>query len=147
MKDYFITLILVCAVSAVATAISPEGKSKKYVQFLLGVVIMTVLISPFRTVRDLNLSLPDLPDGAVGDTENPIWEATETALREAICSRFGFERGWVGVSVTGELAGEQTVIREVRVTLRGEAGEQRTAVLAYVKAQVRTECEVTVNVG
>ena len=147
MKDFFVTLILVCAVSAVATAISPEGKSKKYLQFLLGVVIMTVLISPFRTIRDLDFTLPELPDGTVEDTENPIWEATAIALREAVCSAFDFERGWVSVSVTGELSEEETVIRRVRVTLHGEAKDQRAAVLAFVKAQVRTDCEVTVHVG
>lgn len=147
MSEYFAMLVGVCAVAAIAASISPGGRIGKYIDLLLSLLILLVLLSP---LGNLSEELPDLelPDAEIVYPEaSPVWEATEVALAEAICAEFDLARGWVLVSVKGEMAGETASLEKIEVTLSSSAKEKAEAVAQYIRQNVRGECEVVVYVG
>ncbi len=147
MNTYFVTLISVCAVAAIAGTVAPTGRQGKYIDLILSLLILLVLLSPLVSLGDSLPSLPDLEEEEVFPEASPIWEATEVSLREAVVQAFGFERGWVVISVTGEIREGAADITKVEVTLTEEAKKQSEAVRRYLLAQIRGECEVVVHVG
>ena len=148
MKAYFITLIMVSATSVVASSISAEGKTKKYIDLLLGFIILLALLSP---LKELEVLIPPLPDISSPEEEvspaDPVWEATEVALRSAICEAFSLSEGWVLVDVSGTLTDTGASIQRVTVTLSEQAKRHKEAVEQYLSLQIKTDCEVRVYVG
>ena len=147
MSGYFGMLVGVCAIAAIAATVAPEGRLGKHIDLLLSLLILLVLLSPLGNLSEKlpALSLPN--EEEVYPEASPIWEATEVALSEAICTEFGFARGWVLVSVTGEIVGEDAYIKQIEVILSASAREKTREVREYILSNVRGECEVVVYVG
>jgi hypothetical protein len=147
MKTYIITFLLVCGASAVAALLSPGGKIKKYIQFILSVVTLTAMFSPLTTLSDnLENPFPDVPitDGESG--EHGLLLATEESLRGVICTQFELPKNEVLVEIIGEVSASGEVdIRRIVVTLLGDSTRYREGVRTYLKGH--TTCEVEVHVG
>ena len=147
MSEYFAMLVGVCAVAAIAATIAPGGRIGKHIDLLLSLLILLVLLSP---LGNLSEELPDLelPNTEITYPEaSPIWEATEVALSEVICAEFNLARGWVLVSVTGEIVGEEVYSRKVTIKLSSDAREKREEVERYIRQNIRGDCEVVAYVG
>ncbi len=144
MKAYLTTLLLVCAVSAIATAISPEGRQKTYIQFVLGIVVLTVILAPIA--GDFGeLTLPQLPSAEGEADVSPVFRATEVALREAIAEQFRIPSGWITVEVLGTFEEEQLQIQKVNVTLREGAKSYGEEIELYLKGAIQGGCEIFVR--
>jgi len=146
IRGYLVTLITVCSVTAIASAVAAEGKSKKYVNFVLSVVVLLVLIAPLTKWDALPFDLP-LPDSTTAEaTGDAVFRVTETALKQEIAASFSLDPDTVTVTVRGHV-GDTAAVEAVTVALRGDAVRHVGEIRAYLAREIRGNCEVTVYVG
>ena len=141
-------MILAVGVAAVASLLTPEGKLKREVHFLLALVVVASLLSPLNA--EIEWKSPFVSDsaGVSGvEDENAALTAAALALRARITAEFSLSEEEVGVSVGGKVSevGDLTV-RRVTVVLSGESAAARLSVLEYLQKEL-TGIEVTVYVG
>lgn len=155
MKGYLVSMVLTLGVAALASLITPEGKTKKYMHFLLSLAVVTVLVTPLiGGLADFS-ALTELGTAGTGDsqTENPsaesedaVFSAVSLVLRERLVEDCALTPSEVAVTVGGKIDASGSVcVSRVTVTLSGKSAAKRLAVLDYLKENL-TECEVRVYV-
>lgn len=147
MTGTLTVLLLTAAVSALASALAPEGKTKKYVQFALSCLTLLILLS---AIPDLGTLLPDLPETGETDSngecaETAVLGATEQGLATAVCGEFSLPGGAVTVTVFSEGSGDSFTLKSVSAVLNTEHSVYRDAVERYLREATGLECEVTVR--
>lgn len=150
MKTYVVTVILVCALGAIASLITPEGKMKKQVGFLISLMTLCAILAPLGNLTfegDGDEWLEDLFPSYEGELgENWLLLATEEELRGHLCETFSLPREEVLVEVIGSCLDTGDVeIERVVVTLNGDSTREREGVRAYLAKHIF--CEVEVHVG
>lgn len=155
MKGYLVSMVLTLGVAALASLVTPEGKTKKYMHFLLSLAVVTVLVTPLIGGLTEFSALSDLGTTGAGDsqTENPAAEsedallsAVSLVLRERLVEDCALTPSEVAVTVGGKTDAKGDVrVSRVTVTLSGKSAAKRLAVLDYLKENL-TECEVRVYV-
>ena len=143
-------MVLTVGVAAVASLLTPEGKLRRDVHFLLALAIVAALLSPLGTgIRWTQPSLSDSGSSTYAgeEDENAALTAAALSLRSHLAAEFSLAEEEIGVSVGGKVtdAGELSV-RRVTVVLSGESAGARLPVLEYLQAEL-TGIEVTVYVG
>lgn len=156
MQVYLTTVILVCSVAAIASALAAEGKTKKHVRFLLSLIVMLVLLSPLVNLTSDGWDLQDFSwiagnhaDGEQdGERGEVLLRAAANALSDALCGDLNIPAAEVKLGIDGEVDDDgQVRITRVTVTLSGDAAARREAVRAYLKRQMKCDCEVRVYVN
>ena len=150
MKNYVVTVILVCALGAIASFIAPEGKIKKHFAFLLSTITLCAILSPLGS-----LVLTGEGDGWLQDIfpsyqenlgENWLLLVTEEEIQKNLCDTFGLPEEEVLVEVIGTcLDTGEVKLERVVVTLNGDSTREREGVRAYLGTHIL--CEVEVHVG
>ncbi len=146
VRVYLTTLLVVASVTAVASALAAEGKSKKYVNFILSLVVMLVLLAPLGEVME-NIMTGDIPttDHTEEVTGDALLRVTEEVMKTTIVSEMGLLADEVTIEIRGCVTGSGEVdISEITVTLTGEARHARERVWLYLREQ--TDCPVRVNI-
>lgn len=155
MKGYLVSMVLTLGVAALASLVTPEGKTKKYMHFLLSLAVVTVLVTPLIVgLADLS-ALTELGTAGAGDrqTENPsaesedaVLSAASLVLRDRLVESCSLSPSEVAVTVGGKPDENGSVrVARVTVTLSGKSAAKRLAVQGYLKENL-TECEVRVYV-
>ncbi len=148
-RAYLTVLLTVAAVTAVASAIAAEGKLKKYVNLILSLVVLITMLAPLGDIiRDMTVQDPlPLPDvGAENSAADTLLEVTADTLKGELCRRLLLSADEVQVHIDGSVDREGTVtLRQITVTLTGDARMARERVWAYLAAD--TDCEVRVAIA
>ena len=107
MRRFVVTLIGTAAVSALIDSFVPDGGSelKKYLRYLIGLVILLVLLSPLR-------ELAGLIPSALKDAEDALRDVSTAAqanaivgmhIEKAVCDKFSLEPDEIDVTYDGTL--------------------------------------------
>lgn len=155
MKGYLVSMVLTLGVAALASLITPEGKTKKYMHFLLSLAVVTVLVTPLigGLANFSTLTEPGTADAGDSQTENPsaesedaVLSAVSLVLRDRLVESCSLSSSEVAVTVGGKTDASGAVrVSRVTVTLSGKSAAKRLTVLGYLKENL-TECEVRVYV-
>ncbi len=149
VKNYLMTLLTVAAVTAVASCLTAEGKTKKYVHFILALVIMLVVTAPLGSliweVGEVEFPPYTETTPSGGDA---ILRATEVAVKDVLCREFSLKQTEVQVTVDGEVTETGGVtMRAVTVTLFGESQSAREQIWLYLNTQVTAGCDIRVAIA
>ncbi len=148
VRAYLTALLAVTAVTAVASAIAAEGTLKKYVNFILSVVVMLTLLAPLGDVLGSISAVEWLPETEAGggvSSSEALLEVTAETLRARLCEELSLPVEEVQVHIDGRVQeGGEVTIREISVLLSGESRTARERVRGYLQA--RTECSVRVSI-
>lgn len=159
MKSYVISIIIVAAVTAIASAILPDGKGRlrEQVDFALALAIIAVVILPIGRLgelgADISKTLAGVFDSDVTytDGEEAEWlmskreEAFERAICDELSGRFGFPDDDVTVDGRLSLSEGEIHVTSLRVTLSGLAATgDNKAVKKYLSELCGVECEVVI---
>lgn len=155
MKGYLVSMVLTLGVAALASLVTPEGKTKKYMHFLLSLAVVTVLVTPLIGGLTEFSALSDLGTTGAGnsqtetppaESEDALLSAVSLVLRERLVEDCALTPSEVAVTVGGKTDANGSVrVSRVTVTLSGKSAAKRLAVLDYLKENL-TECEVRVYV-
>ena len=150
MKTYVVTVILVCALGAIASFMAPEGRMKKHISFLLSIVTLCAILSPLGTLvygGEGDGWLKDIfPSQQENLGENWLLLVTEEEIRGKLCDAFKLSKEEVLVEVVGNcLDSGEVKLERVVVTLNGDSTREREGVRAYLATHIL--CEVEVHVG
>ncbi|MGM9609085.1 MAG: hypothetical protein ACI3XE_02555 [Eubacteriales bacterium] len=155
MKGYLVSMVLTLGVAALASLVTPEGKTKKYMHFLLSLAVVTVLVTPLvgGLANFSTLSEPGTAGAGDSQTENPsaesedaVLSAVSLVLRDRLVESCSLTPSEVAVTVGGKTDASGALrVSRVTVTLTGKSAAKRLAVLDYLKENL-TECEVRVYV-
>ncbi len=148
VRVYLTALITVASVSAVASAIAAEGKTKKYVNFILSLVVMLTLLAPLGEVLGQVTGGEWLPpaDSEVGDRENTLLEVTEEVFHVTLCEALSLPPDEVRVHIDGTVgdAGEVS-IHTLTVTLSGDSRGARDRVWDYLNENAACPVRVAID--
>ena len=157
MKDYFVSIILVSAVTAIASAVLPEGKGRlrEQADFVFAVALLAVIILPITqlgsVVGGISDSLSQIFESDVKYEEGAEseWlsskreEAFEEALRNATANKFGFSSDEVTVDGSLSLLDGKIYVTSLSVGLSGVAATgDNKMVKKYLSGLCGVECEV-----
>ena len=157
MKDYLISVMLVAAVTAIASVILPEGKGRlrEQADFIFAVALLSVIILPIAHLGlasdGIGESLSQIFDSDVKyeDAEESEWlatkreEAFEEAIRLATAEKFGFDSDEVTVDGSLFLSEGKLYVSSLSVGLSGVAatGDNKN-VKKYLSKLCGVDCEV-----
>lgn len=156
LKDYLVSIILVSAITAIASAVLPDGKGRlrEQVDFVLAIALLAVIILPIAHLGSLSDSVGESLLGIFeSDTEYTEEESKwltakrEEAFEEAICNatadKFGFRCDEVTVDGSLALSDGKLYVTSLSVGLSGLAamGDGK-AVGKYLSSLCGVECEV-----
>lgn len=111
-SEFVKSFCVVALSSGLVYALSPSGKLKKYVKFIVSLCVVTALIYPIitfaKTVPDKIENIKTDTDISVGNIYNEIYseitsktrENIENEVKNSVCSRFGYDENDVFVIVT-----------------------------------------------
>jgi len=107
VRGYILSLIGAAAVSALIDGFVPDGGSemKKYLRYLMGLIVLLVLLSP---VRELLLLIPSAIDSASASLESADAMARANSIvamhiEDAICEKFSLDDALTAVTYDGSL--------------------------------------------
>ena len=127
--SYFGEIIVVVAVAGVLYTASPDGKTKKYVQFVLSLCVLCATVFPVLSLaEDLPKRIESFEKTADGTQEKSdealtelLVEASkeeiEMAITDLICAKFDYPRSAVNVFITLD-ARDREAIEITAVTVR-----------------------------
>jgi len=132
------SIVVAVGIVVLASLLSPEGKQKKWVNFVLGVVAFSVLATPLLSVGDLSFSLPDtFPDQTTeGNAMDYLLSMSEIEIKKTLSDVFAIEQSHIHVDIDGDK-------KQLSVTFLCEVEE--TGVRRYLKKTVGEEWEVKIN--
>ncbi len=148
VRVYLTALVTVASVMAVASAIAAEGRTRKYVNLILSLVVMLILLAPLGgMLGDITggewLPSTDTDTDISGDA---LLDVTENAVHETLCRELSLVPEEVHVHIDGEVGDEgEVTIRELTVTLSGESRGARERVWGYLKENATCPIRVTIT--
>ena len=156
MKDYLISVILVSAVTAIASVILPDGKGRlrEQVDLVLALILLSVIIIPFGRADTFAQSIGDALSGIfesdnvyVEEEDGWLMSKREEAFEEAICrevaDKFSLPSDGVSVDGTLVLAEGEIHVSSLTISLSGLAAtSDNKAIKKYLSALCGVECEV-----
>jgi Stage III sporulation protein AF (Spore_III_AF). len=128
MKGYIITLVCVIVVGAVLEILTPEGKFKKYIKPILGIMIVLTVVAPLLKSIDFNDKLDLFPNNETSQQyyndvyQNNVARIFSNKLEENIVEYL--KRKGISVSdchVTADLKDQSTVITKVEITAKDKS--------------------------
>ncbi len=152
MKGYLISVVLITALSALASHLLSGSEAARYGRLAIGTVMLWAVLSPLGSLPSSPPSLPALPDLPETDTDSPLYEkAAEEGfcegLRAALCERFSLKSEEISLCTEGFDAMKMRAER-IRILLRGGAVfADGAAITAFVEGEGLGECEVEIEFG
>ncbi len=144
---YLTALITVASVTAIASALAAEGKTKRHVNFLLSIVVMLVLVTPLTSLIDAFDPEGWLPTEGETSTDagGALLRVCEQEIKIQLCDALALDAGEVDVKIHGQVAKDGTVLLdEVTVLLSGESRTAREAVWLYLSETIPKGCTLRV---
>ena len=151
MKAYLVSVLLIAALSALASHFFADTEASRYARLAVSTVLLWAVLSPLVSLPEELPALPPLPAPDAGE-EPPLYEqyAEEgycTGVAAAVCEKFGLAADALSVRCEGfEL---QTMRAErVFILLKGSGiFADSYAIAAFVEAEGLGECEVEIEIG
>lgn len=154
MKSYLQSILTVLLVSGLASALMPDGESKKGVRFALSLLVLLTIISPLRE-DGFSSFLPSYSAGAFpdGETDGHVWltkkeaAAIEEGIEYYLCQTYRLPKDTIRAEIICTVH-EHDGAREVRVShatlhLYGQACLGNVPrMVEDIKKELDAECEV-----
>lgn len=139
MASYLSSVVLAAGIMALASLFAPDGKQKKWVSFLFGLVSFTVIVSPITTLSSdlLSFEMPSInATSADNSAEEFMWDTAQTTLEMNIAKAFGISPSAISVAFfdTG------TSRQRVHITIQDNT--QADEIKAWTKAYLGEGWEV-----
>ncbi len=152
MREYIITLFLVCCVAAIIRAVGKDSATKKYIELVCALCVISALVLPI-----FGANIDDFDIGAIFDeTENKgqnydeIYKnyllqegksSAENAIASDVCKQLGVSAG--GVSIRLTLNEDGTEIVAATAIVSGEAvNTDPSLIKQYISQALGTDCEI-----
>ena len=130
-------IVVAVGITVLASLLSPEGKTKKWVNFVLGLVAFSALALPLLSLEELSFSPPSFENTATAaaDPYDMLLGMSEQELEKMLSVAFAIERPEVSLSGDGEKIAKVTV----------QNTEKAKEISLYLKNLLGEEWEVTVD--
>ena len=159
MGGYVISVVAVGAICALVTLMSPEGELGKQVKVVVGIVLISMSISPLislvRGLQGLDISslVPEYEEEKA-EYESIFYEGflaaeeknAKDGIAVMICDRFGIERSDLSVSLRVCGDGGVRRIERIFITLYGSAVWKDTEEIERYLGELFS-CEVITAIG
>ena len=154
MKEYVTSAVAVCAICAIASALAPDTKMTRQVNFLLSLAVMASLVTPILSsvpyVEEMGRELlyqvceEYSSDGSAnsyldGVTQNAVNEG----VRRSLCKELGIREECGVVECQFTVVGDDVIFEKVFVSLSGEGiFADISAIKRYIRKNLCEHCEV-----
>lgn len=68
LKEYATNIIIISILATIFDILAPDGKSKKYVTTVLGLIVMLCVMRPFKAITDVKKNFFDIPTFEMEET-------------------------------------------------------------------------------
>ena len=154
MKEYVTVAVSVCAICAIASALAPDTKMTKQVNFLLSLAVMASLVTPILSAipyveemgRELLYQVGEEYSG--GSSESYLNTVTQNAVNEGVrrslCQELGIREECVAVECQFNVVGGDVIFEKVSVGLSGEGiFADISAIKRFIQKNLCEHCEVS----
>lgn len=154
MRTYLSALFGVCLVSAIIKVISPEGATKKYIEMLCSLCVISAVIFPMGRQISEDYGIGDLIPDIEYESESydeiynqylldqNIKNACEV-LRTELCERLGTDSSEIEVKISTEDIDGEIKVRSVSVILGvGAITADPDEIKEYIYERTECECEI-----
>ena len=154
MKEYITVAVSVCAICAIASALAPDTKMTKQVNFLLSLAVMASLVTPILSAipyveemgRELLYQVGEEYSG--GSSESYLDTVTQNAVNEGVrrslCQELGIREECVAVECQFNVVGGDVIFEKVSVGLSGEGiFADISAIKRFIQKNLCEHCEVS----
>lgn len=154
MKEYLSSLILVSAVATLAGLFLPsgDGRTRRAVEFGLGLLILTVILQPLTSLNEIAFSgeniFSSVTEGdGVADLSPESWdrigEGIARGVERDIAARYRIPEDCIRATVTPDLVENELKIAHLTLSFRGAAlAADLLAIERYAEGTYGAECEV-----
>lgn len=156
--SYFGEIIVVVAVSGVLYTAAPDGKTKKYVHFVISLCVLAATVFPLISLaEDLPKNLLSVEGGVseieqetADDLANAVVEASraeiEEAIRALLCKKFDYKDSDIDVALTLDAKDTQNVkIIAISVKVSKVTTQTKARMKEYLEEMFLGETAVTVE--
>ncbi len=156
--SYFGEIIVVVAVSGVLYAASPDGKTKKYVHFVISLCVLAATVFPLISLaEDLPKTILSFEDAASDvqmrqeeELTGVLVETSKAEIEEAItallCKKFDYAASDIDVNLTLDESDTQNIkITAISVTVSKVTTQTRARMKEYLEEMFLGETTVTVT--
>ena len=144
MATYLSSVVLAAGIMALASLFAPEGKQKKWVNFIFGLVSFSVIVSP---ITNLSAELIAWPMPSMSETETApsaeeyLWEIAAQAMAEDLAKAFSLSPQTIDIAIE-----EKTDQFAVFITVEnGEKENTIAEIKTWAKAYLGEGWEVYIN--
>ena len=140
ISGFIMSLLSAAVVSGVVDGLVPDSDDKgvkKYLRWVIALVILVMLLSPLKS---LVAAIPGVVDSAVGNFDYSSVEAVSRVnsiialhIRDAVADRFGLDRD----GISAELCGDK-----ITLTLGRRIFLFESDICDYIRSNYGLECEV-----
>ena len=104
IKGFIMSLITVSAASALLDGFTPDGALKKYLRYVVSLILLIILLTPVRSVIEMLPSLASDLAFSYESVEAFVGANSVVAMHieKALIERFSLETGEVSVKYDGE---------------------------------------------
>ncbi|MCD7775977.1 MAG: stage III sporulation protein AF [Firmicutes bacterium] len=149
MSAYIITVIAAAVIISVTEIVFPDGKTSKYIKYVSGLIVLTVISSPLISHiggegdRSITISLPEYETFEDIDAYEALAKATESEIRETIESEL--EDVSANVTAGAFYDGEDYIISVEKIIITAKSGSLLDAQNVIQEYSEKYSCEVTVT--
>jgi hypothetical protein len=157
MKEYLITLFVVCAVSAIVRTVGPDGALKKYIELICAVCIIAVLVLPLGGVLSEVFELDTEFDTQKQETTNydEIYKSyllqmgtasAEERMSSELCRELGVDENSIRIRLHISDDGEKRISRADAIIGAGAIDVDPRSVSEAIKNKLGVECEIIYDI-
>lgn len=70
LKEYASNIIIISILATIFDILAPDGKSKKYVTMVLGLIVMLCVMQPFKAITDVKKNFFNIPTFEMEETDS-----------------------------------------------------------------------------
>jgi hypothetical protein len=152
MKEYLIALFCVCCAAAVVKAISPEGATKKHIELICSVCIISAMALPLSNVISGITDIKSLfgDNEALVDNYDEIYKShllnegiksAEDAISRDVCKSVDVPDGAIKIRLYLNENGEE-VSSATAIVGKDAVTADPKLIKDYVKSTLGAECEI-----
>lgn len=155
--SYFGEIIVVIAVSGMLYTAAPDGKTKKYVQFILSLCVLSATVFPLislaetlpRQISEIRYDISKEESTGEDEITDILVEASRAEIEEAItqmlCAKFDYDAGDIRVTLTLDAKDTENIrITAIRVDVNRVTTQTKARMKEYLEEIFLGETVVTV---